>query len=94
MIRSKAICVSSYIGDILAANIKVPEFASVLVSCAGFIIKAINSKALYNHYTKFLSIKQALITFWVGVVVFIFTKNMSGLEISTRARNMLHRYMR
>jgi hypothetical protein len=53
----KAIYASSYIGDILAANIKAPEFTNVLVSYIGFIIKAINSKALYNRYTKFLSIK-------------------------------------
>jgi hypothetical protein len=53
----KVIYVSSYIGDILVVNIKVPEFASILVSYIGFIIKAINSKALYNRYTKFLSIK-------------------------------------
>jgi hypothetical protein len=57
MVRLKAICVSSYIRDTLAANIKAPEFASVLVSRIGFIIEAINSKALYDRYTKFLSIK-------------------------------------
>jgi hypothetical protein len=57
MVRLKVICVSSYIGDTLAVNIKAPEFASVLVSHIGFIIKAINSKALYNRYTKFLSIE-------------------------------------
>jgi hypothetical protein len=56
MMYSKVICVSSYIGDPLAANIKVPEFISVLVSYIGFIIEAINSKALYDYYTKFLSI--------------------------------------
>jgi hypothetical protein len=57
IVYSKVICVSSYIGDTLAVNIKAPEFASVLVSYIGFIIEAINSKALYNRYTKFLSIK-------------------------------------
>jgi hypothetical protein len=56
-VRLKAICVSSYIGDTLAVNIKAPEFTSVLVSRIGFIIEAINSKALYDHYTKFLSIE-------------------------------------
>jgi hypothetical protein len=45
-------------GDILAVNIKVLEFTSILVSYIGFIIKAINSKALYNYYTKFLSINK------------------------------------
>jgi len=53
----KAICVSSYIGNPLLVNLKAPEFISVLVSRIGFIIKVINSKALYNRYTKFLSIK-------------------------------------
>jgi hypothetical protein len=53
----KAICASSYIGDTLVVNIKAPEFTSVLVSRIGFIIEAINSKALYDCYTKFLSIK-------------------------------------
>jgi hypothetical protein len=57
MVYLKVICASSYIGDTLAANIKAPEFASILVSRIGFIIEAINSKALYNRYTKFLSIK-------------------------------------
>ena len=57
MVRLKVICASSYIGDTLAANIKAPEFAGILVSYIGFIIEAINSKALYNYYTKFLSIK-------------------------------------
>jgi hypothetical protein len=56
MICLKVIYVSGYIGDLLAANIKAPEFVSVLVSYIGFIIEAINSKALYNYYTKFLSI--------------------------------------
>jgi hypothetical protein len=53
----KAICISSCVGDTLAANIKVPEFASVLASCTGFIIEVINSKALYDRYTEFLSIE-------------------------------------
>jgi hypothetical protein len=56
MIRLKVIYTSSYIGDPLAANIKAPEFISVLVSYISFIIEAINSKALYDYYTKFLSI--------------------------------------
>jgi hypothetical protein len=56
MIRLKAIYVSGYIGDLLAINIKAPEFVSVLVSYIGFIIEAINSKALYDRYTEFLSI--------------------------------------
>jgi hypothetical protein len=57
MIRSEVIYISGCIGNTLAANIKAPEFVSVLASCASFIIEAINSKALYDHYTKFLSIE-------------------------------------
>jgi hypothetical protein len=57
IIYSKVIYISSYIGDILVANIKALEFTSILVSYIGFIIEIINSKALYNYYTKFLSIK-------------------------------------
>jgi hypothetical protein len=53
---SKVIYISSYIGDLLVVNIKVPEFISVLVSYISFIIKVINSKALYDRYIKFLSI--------------------------------------
>jgi len=53
----KVIYISSYIGNPLLVNLKVPEFISILVSHIGFIIKAINSKALYNYYIKFLSIK-------------------------------------
>ena len=56
IIYSKVIYVSSYIGDLLVVNIKAPEFISVLVSYIGFIIEVINSKALYDRYTKFLSI--------------------------------------
>jgi len=57
IVYSKVIYVSSYIGNLLLVNLKAPEFISILVSYIGFIIKAINSKALYNRYTKFLSIK-------------------------------------
>ena len=53
---SKVIYIGDYIGDLLVANIKVLEFISILVSYISFIIKVINSKALYNYYTKFLSI--------------------------------------
>jgi hypothetical protein len=60
---SKVIYASGYIRDSLVVDIKVPEFISVLVSYISFIIEAINSKALYNYYTKFLSIIQAIITF-------------------------------
>jgi len=94
MVRSKAICASSRVGDTLAANIKAPEFAGVLASCAGFIIEAINSKALYDRHAEFLSIEQAVITFCVGVVVVIFAENMSGLEMSAGARNVLRRHAR
>ena len=56
VIYSKVIYVSSYIRDLLVVNIKVLEFISILVSYISFIIKVINPKALYNYYTKFLSI--------------------------------------
>ena len=52
----KVIYISSYIRDQLVVNIKALEFISILVSYIGFIIEAINSKALYDYYTKFLSI--------------------------------------
>jgi hypothetical protein len=94
MIRSEVICASSYIGNTLAANIKAPEFVSVLASYTGFILEAINSEALYDRYTEFLGIIQAMITFYVGVDIIIFAKNMSSLEMSARARNMLYRHTR
>jgi hypothetical protein len=50
MIRSKVIYVSGCVGDLLVVNIKALEFISVLVSYIGFIIEAINSKALYDRY--------------------------------------------
>jgi hypothetical protein len=56
MIYLKVIYVSSYIRDLLTVNIKVLEFISILVSYISFIIEVINSKALYDRYTKFLSI--------------------------------------
>jgi len=57
IVYSKVIYISSYIGNLLLVNFKVLEFISILVSYIGFIIEAINSKALYNRYIKFLSIK-------------------------------------
>ena len=57
MVCLKAICASSCIGNPLSVNLKAPEFVSVLVSRVGFIIEAINSKALYDRYTEFLSIE-------------------------------------
>jgi hypothetical protein len=57
MMHLEVICVSGCVGNTLAVNIKVLEFVSVLVSCVGFIIEAINSKALYDYYTEFLSIE-------------------------------------
>jgi hypothetical protein len=53
----EVIYVSGCIGNTLVVNIKVPEFISVLASCISFIIEVINSKALYDRYTKFLSIE-------------------------------------
>jgi hypothetical protein len=56
IIYLEVIYVSGYIRNTLVVNIKVLEFISVLVSYISFILEAINSKALYNYYTKFLSI--------------------------------------
>ena len=94
MMRSEAICASGCVGNTLAANIKAPEFVGVLASCAGFIIEAINSKALYDRHAEFLSIEQAMITVCIGLVGIISAKDMSGLEMSAGARNMLCRHAR
>jgi hypothetical protein len=56
IIYLEVIYISNSIGNTLVVNLKVLEFVSVLVSYIGFIIKVINSKALYNYYTKFLGI--------------------------------------
>jgi hypothetical protein len=52
----EVIYIYSSIRDTLAVDLKVSGFISVLVSYIGFIIKVIDPKALYNRYTKFLSI--------------------------------------
>ena len=94
MVCSKAICASSCVGNPLSANLKAPEFVGVLASRAGFIIEAINSKALYDRHAEFLSIEQAMITFCIGLVDIISAKDMSGLEMSAGAWNVLRRHAR
>ena len=56
IIYSEIVNISTSIGKILVINFKVLELNNILVSYTSFIIKVINSKALYNYYTKFLSI--------------------------------------
>ena len=75
---------STSIGKALVINFKVLEFSNILVSYIGFIIKLINSKALYNYYTKFLSIKQVIITIYKEVLIIIIIKNIVSFEINTR----------
>jgi hypothetical protein len=57
IIYSEIVSINTNIRKILVANFKVLKLSNILVFYIGFIIKLINSKALYNYYTKFLSIK-------------------------------------
>jgi hypothetical protein len=57
IIYLEIISISTSIGKVLVINFKVLELSNILVSYIGFIIKLINFKALYNYYTKFLSIR-------------------------------------
>ena len=57
IIYLEIVSASTSIGKALVANLKVLEFSNILVSYIGFIIKLINSKVLYNYYTKFLNIR-------------------------------------
>jgi hypothetical protein len=57
IIYSEIVSISTSIGKVLVVNFKVLELGNILVSYIGFIIKSINSKALYNYYTKFLNIR-------------------------------------
>ena len=51
------VSINTSIEKILIINFKILEFSNILVSYIGFIIKLINSKALYNYYIKFLNIR-------------------------------------
>jgi hypothetical protein len=84
IIYSEIVNISTSIGKALAANFKVLEFSNILVSYIGFIIKSINSKALYNYHAKFLSIRQVIITIYKEILIIIVAKNIIGFEISTR----------
>jgi hypothetical protein len=57
IIYLEIVSISTSIEKILVINFKILELSNILVSYIGFIIKLINSKALYNYYIKFLSIK-------------------------------------
>ena len=80
----ETVSASTSIGKVLAANFKVLELSNILVSYVGFIIKIINSKALYNYYAKFLSIRQVIITVYKGILIIIVAKDMVSFKISTR----------
>jgi hypothetical protein len=60
----ETVSISTSIGKVLVVNFKVLELTNILVSYIGFIIKLINSKVLYNYYTKFLNIRQVIITIY------------------------------
>jgi hypothetical protein len=76
--------ISTSIGKVLVANFKVLELSNILISYIGFIIKLINFKALYNYYTKFLSIRQVIIIIYKKVFIIIVTKDIISFKISTR----------
>jgi hypothetical protein len=84
IIYSEIVSASTSIGKALVINFKVLELSNILVSYIGFIIKLINFKALYNYYTKFLSIRQVIITIYKEVLIIIVTKNIVSFKISTR----------
>jgi hypothetical protein len=84
IIYLEIVSTSTSIGKALVANFKVLELSNILVSYISFIIKLINSKALYNYYTKFLSIRQVIITIYKEVLIIIVTKNIISFKISTR----------
>ena len=79
------VSISTSIGKVLVVNFKVLELSNILVSYIGFIIKIINSKALYNYYTKFLSIRQIIITIYKKVLIIIVIKNIVSFKINTRS---------
>jgi hypothetical protein len=84
IIYSEIVSISTSIGKILAASFKVLELSNILVSYIGFIIKLINFKALYNYYTKFLNIRQIIITIYKKVLIIIVIKDIVSFKISTR----------
>jgi hypothetical protein len=84
IIYSEIVSTSTSIGKVLAANFKVLELNNILVSYIGFIIKLINSKALYNCYIKFLNIRQIIITVYKEVLIIIVIKNIVSFKINTR----------
>jgi hypothetical protein len=57
IIYLKIISINTSIGKILVINFKVLKLKNILISYISFIIKLINSKALYNYYIKFLNIR-------------------------------------
>jgi hypothetical protein len=85
IIYLEIINISTSIGKVLVINFKVLELSNILISYIGFIIKLINSKALYNYYTKFLSIRQVIIIIYKEVLIIIVIKNIVEFEISTRS---------
>lgn len=87
MMRSETVGASTGVGKALAANFKASELGDILASCAGFIIKSINSKALYDCHAEFLSIGQVVIAVCKGVLIVIVAKDMVGFEMSTRGWN-------
>ena len=84
IIYLEIISISTSIRKTLVVNFKVLELSNILVFYIGFIIKLINSKALYNYYTKFLSIRQVIITIYKEVLIIIVIKNIISFKISTR----------
>jgi hypothetical protein len=84
IIYSEIVSIRTSIGKVLVVNFKVLELSNILVSYIGFIIKLINSKALYNYYTKFLNIRQVIITIYKEVFIIIVIKNIISFKISTR----------
>jgi hypothetical protein len=84
IIYSEIVSTSTSIGKALVINFKILELSNILVSYIGFIIKLINFKALYNYYTKFLSIRQVIITIYKEVLIIIVIKNIISFKISTR----------
>jgi hypothetical protein len=84
IIYSEIVNISTSIGKVLIANFKVLKLGNILVFYIGFIIKLINFKALYNYYTKFLNIRQVIITIYKKILIIIVIKNIVSFKISTR----------
>jgi hypothetical protein len=84
IIYSEIVSISTSIGKVLVANFKVLELNNILVFYISFIIKLINFKALYNYYTKFLSIRQVIITIYKEILIIIVIKDIISFKISTR----------